>query len=191
MLVIRLTRRGRRNDPSFRLVVTESSNPVKGKFLEELGFYNPKLKSKSFKQERILYWIKNGAKLSPTVNNLLVSSGVIQGEKVKAWRPKKRESEAAEAPKADVKEDVSAEALAKAEKAPEAQTEAAEEKAGKAPEAQAEVAEEKAPEAEPVTAVENIEPAAEPAQEEKKEESVDEKKEPSEPEQKDQAPTQE
>lgn len=88
MLIIRLTRRGRRNDPSFKLVVTEKSNPVKGKFLEELGFLNPKTKVKAFKKERILYWISKGAKCSPTVNNLLVSGKIIEGKKVKAWRPK-------------------------------------------------------------------------------------------------------
>lgn len=104
MLVIRFTRRGRKNDPSFRLVVTERSNPVKGKFLEELGFYNPKLKTKSFEKERILHWISKGAKCSATVNNLLVSSGIIQGKKVKAWRPKKKEA-APEAVKAEVKEE--------------------------------------------------------------------------------------
>jgi small subunit ribosomal protein S16 len=112
MLVIRFTRRGRKNDPSFRLVVSEHSNPVKGKFLEELGFYNPKLKSKSFDKERILYWIEKGAKCSATVNNLLISSEVIQGKKVKAWRPKKREA-VAKAAKAE----------AKLEKAPEAAAE--------------------------------------------------------------------
>lgn len=92
MLVIRMTRRGRRNDPAFRLVVCERSNPVKGKFLEELGFYNPKLKSKSFDKERILHWISKGAKCSATVNNLLISEKVIEGKKVKAWRPKKKDA---------------------------------------------------------------------------------------------------
>jgi len=174
MLVIRLTRRGRKNDPSFRLVVTESSNPIKGKFLEELGFYNPKLKTKSFKQERILYWMSKGAKCSPTVNNLLISSDVIKGKKVKAWRPKKREGGAAEAPKAEVKEGVSAEALAKAEKVPEVKPEAAEEKAPEAePVAVVEINE---PVVEPSEAAPNSETAAEPAQEEKKEESADAEK---------------
>jgi len=101
MLIIRLTRRGRRNDPSFKLVVTEHANPVKGKFLEELGFLNPKTKAKSFKSERILYWISKGAKCSATVNNLLVSEGVIEGKKVKAWRPKKKEGQ--EVSKAETK----------------------------------------------------------------------------------------
>jgi len=124
MLVIRFTRRGRRNDPSFRLVVTEQSNPVKGKFLEELGFYNPKLKIKSFKKERILHWIAKGARCSATVNNLLISGGVIQGKKVKAWRPKKKTGE--EAAKAEAKEEKK-QPEASAEPAPEAKEEKAEE----------------------------------------------------------------
>lgn len=106
MLIIRLTRRGRRNDPSFKLVVTEKSNPVKGRFLEELGFLNPKTKQKALEKERILHWIAKGAKCSATVNNLLVSEGVIAGQKVRAWRPKKREGGAqapkSEAPKAEI-----------------------------------------------------------------------------------------
>ena len=89
MLVIRFTRRGRRNDPSFKLVVTEQSNPVKGRFLEELGFYSPKMKTKNFAKERILYWVSKGAKLSKTVNNLLVGEGIIQGKKLKPGGLKK------------------------------------------------------------------------------------------------------
>lgn len=89
MLIIRLTRRGRRNDPSFRLVVTEKTNPIRGKFLEELGHLDTVTKAKSFKKERILHWLSQGAKCSPTVNNLLVSEGIIKGQKVKAWRPKR------------------------------------------------------------------------------------------------------
>ncbi|OGZ34258.1 MAG: 30S ribosomal protein S16 [Candidatus Portnoybacteria bacterium RBG_19FT_COMBO_36_7] len=125
MLIIRFTRRGRKNDPSFRLVVTEQSNPVKGKFLEELGFYNPKLKTKSFQKERILYWISKGAKCSATVNNLLISESIIEGKKVKAWRPKKKTGEAAAA-KTEVKEEKKAPEVA-TEPAPEAKEEKVEE----------------------------------------------------------------
>jgi small subunit ribosomal protein S16 len=99
MLIIRLTRRGRRNDPSFRLVVTENSNPIKGKFLEELGNYSPKQKTKALAKERILYWISKGAQLSKTVNNLLINEKIIEGEKVKAWRPKRKESQGKESEK--------------------------------------------------------------------------------------------
>jgi len=95
MLVIRLTRIGKKNQPSFRVVLTEKKNPVKGKFIEILGSYNPRLKTKSLRAERIKYWLSQGAQASPTVHNLLVSEKIIDGPKVKAWRPKVKKSEAA------------------------------------------------------------------------------------------------
>lgn len=95
MLIIRLTRVGRKNNPSFRVVLTEKQNPVKGKFIELLGHYNTRLKTRAFKKERILYWLKQGVKCSPAVHNLLVEAKIIQGPKVKTWSPKKKK----EAPK--------------------------------------------------------------------------------------------
>jgi small subunit ribosomal protein S16 len=57
MLKIRLQRIGRKNDPSFRAVLTDSKNSTKsGKFLEILGNYNPKDGTANFKGERIKYW---------------------------------------------------------------------------------------------------------------------------------------
>lgn len=94
MLVIRLTRVGKKNQPSFRVVLTEKTNPVRGKFIEILGNYNPRLKTKALKAERIKYWLSKGAQPSATVHNLLVSENIISGPKVKAWRPKKKTQEA-------------------------------------------------------------------------------------------------
>jgi small subunit ribosomal protein S16 len=94
MLVIRLTRIGKKNQPSFRVVLTEKKNPVRGKFNEILGSYNPRLKTKALKAERIKYWLSQGAQASPTVHNLLVSEKIIEAAKVKAWRPKKKTQEA-------------------------------------------------------------------------------------------------
>lgn len=88
MLVVRLTRIGKKNQPVFRVVLAEKSRAVKGKFIEILGNYNPRLKTKVFKAEKIKYWLSQGAKASPTVHNLLVSEKIIEGPKVKAWRPK-------------------------------------------------------------------------------------------------------
>jgi len=88
MLTIRLSRVGKKNQPAFRLVLTEKQNPVKGKFQEILGSYNPRLKTKSLKGERIKYWLSKGAQLSATVHNLLVNEGILAAKKVKAWRPK-------------------------------------------------------------------------------------------------------
>ena len=89
MLIIRLTRVGKKNSPSFRVVLTERQNPIKGKFIEILGHYNPRAKALDFKKERILYWISKGAQCSATVHNLLVSEKIIEGPKQKAWHAKK------------------------------------------------------------------------------------------------------
>lgn len=91
MLVIRLQRVGKKNQPSYRIVLVEKTAPVKGKFIEILGNYNPVLKTKKFEKDRILYWISKGAQASPTVHNLLVGENIIEGKKVKAWAPKKKE----------------------------------------------------------------------------------------------------
>jgi small subunit ribosomal protein S16 len=93
MLKIRLTRRGKKNNAFYRLVVAEHTSPIKGRFLEGLGFLNPHTKEKNFKEDRIKHWLKNGAQCSDTVHNLLVSSGVITGKK----RPVKMKKKAEEA----------------------------------------------------------------------------------------------
>ena len=83
MLRIRLLRTGKKNAPSFRIVLTEKTAPPQGRFLEVLGFYNPRSKEIGLKKERILHWLSKGAKPSDTVHNLLVSQGIIQGPKIK------------------------------------------------------------------------------------------------------------
>lgn len=83
MLKIRLQRIGRKNDPSFRAVLTDSKNSTKsGKFLEILGTYNPKTNEKSLKVERVEYWMKQGAQCSDTMHNFLINEKVISGKKV-------------------------------------------------------------------------------------------------------------
>ena len=104
MLMIRLQRVGRKNEPTFRLVLTDSKNgPKSGKYLEVLGHYDPRLENKieQFKVERIKELTKTGVKLSDTVHNFLVSKKVIPGKKINAL-PKKKPiaKEGAEAPAA-------------------------------------------------------------------------------------------
>ncbi|MCI0680004.1 30S ribosomal protein S16 [bacterium] len=83
MLIIRLQRVGRKNDPSFRIVVGDSKNgPKSGKFLEVLGSYDPRSNSSVIKEGRVSHWIEHGAKVSGTVHNLLISKGIIKGEKI-------------------------------------------------------------------------------------------------------------
>lgn len=89
MLKIRLQRIGRKNDPSFRIVVTDSrKGPKSGKYLELLGLYDPVRSTVSVKNERIRHWISNGAQVSGTVHNILIQEGVTEGKKINVL-PKK------------------------------------------------------------------------------------------------------
>ncbi|MEI7709302.1 MAG: 30S ribosomal protein S16 [bacterium] len=94
MLKIRLQRIGRKNDPAFRVVLTDSKNSTKsGRFLELLGTYNPKIIDKKartiFVNDRIKYWMSKGAQLSDTMHNFLVHEKIIEGKKVNVL-PKKK-----------------------------------------------------------------------------------------------------
>lgn len=84
MLRIRLQRVGRKHEPTFRVVLTDSRNSTKsGRFLEVLGSYDPRGKREvAFKKERVLHWLSFGAKATGTVYNLLVAHGVVAGKKV-------------------------------------------------------------------------------------------------------------
>jgi len=93
MLVIRFQRTGRKKQPSFRLVVQEKTQSPQSKTVEIVGFYNPRTKEKGFKEDRIKYWIGNGAQATDSVNNLLVNNGIIEGAKRKAVTITKKRAE--------------------------------------------------------------------------------------------------
>lgn len=114
MLVIRFLRAGKKNQPFYKIVVTDKKNPPRGgRFNEEVGFWNPLTKEKKLNVEKIKTWIKNGAKPSATVFNLLLKEKIIEGKKIAVHKKSKKPAEAApaEAPKAEVvKEEPKAEA---------------------------------------------------------------------------------
>ena len=101
MLKIRLQRIGRKNDPSFRVVLTDSKNGTKsGRFKEIIGSYNPKSGEVIFKADRIKHWMSVGAQVSDTIHNFLVSQKLIEGKKKnvlskKSPTKKKKESKKA------------------------------------------------------------------------------------------------
>jgi small subunit ribosomal protein S16 len=98
MLKIRLQRVGRKHEPSFRLVLTDSKNSTKsGKFKEILGAYDPRKTTDLLKADRIKYWLSTGAQLSDTVHNLLVNHKIIDAKK-KNVLPKKTAPVKAEEP---------------------------------------------------------------------------------------------
>ena len=73
MLAIRMRREGAKKRAFFRVVVTESTSPRDGSFIESLGFYNPRSKPETLEidRERFAYWVKCGARASDTVRTVV------------------------------------------------------------------------------------------------------------------------
>ena len=76
---IRLKRMGAKKAPFYRVVVADSRPPRDGRFIEEIGYYNPLTDPADIKidVERAQYWVKNGAQPSDTVRAILKKSGAI------------------------------------------------------------------------------------------------------------------
>ncbi|HTW96394.1 MAG TPA: 30S ribosomal protein S16, partial [Candidatus Methylomirabilis sp.] len=84
MLVIRLARIGTKNKPNYRIIICEKGRDNYGKILENLGTYNTFTKDLKLEAEKVKSWIAKGAQLSATLNNLLITKGIIKGEKMKS-----------------------------------------------------------------------------------------------------------
>jgi small subunit ribosomal protein S16 len=82
MLMMRLQRVGRKNDPSFRIVVTDKrTGPKSDKHIDRLGSYNPKMNQIQIDVEKAKEWLAKGVQPSDTVHNILVGQKVIEGKK--------------------------------------------------------------------------------------------------------------
>lgn len=81
-LKIRLTRLGDKKAPFYRVVVADSKSPRDGKFVEQIGTYNPLTDPAEIKidNEKAAEWIKNGAQPTETARALLVKSGAISNK---------------------------------------------------------------------------------------------------------------
>ena len=79
MIAIRLKRMGRKKKPFYRIVVSEDSNVPTGRFVEEIGTYDP-LKEPAevtIDKEKALHWIQEGAKVSATVKSLFKKQNIL------------------------------------------------------------------------------------------------------------------
>ncbi len=85
MLMIRLQRMGKKNAPTYRLVIAEKGRDTQGRNLEILGTFNPRAKENGFmpNTERVKYWLEKGAQPSNTLHNLFLKSGLLSDEKKK------------------------------------------------------------------------------------------------------------
>lgn len=96
-LRIRLTRRGAKKRPHYRIVVTDSANPRDGRFIQQLGFYNPMVPKDHperlrFYQDRVQQWLDKGAVPSDRVAKFLAEEGYMKprgrAEQTKKNQPK-------------------------------------------------------------------------------------------------------
>jgi small subunit ribosomal protein S16 len=77
MLKLRLKRNGRKRQPSYRLVIMESTSRRNGRPIDEVGYYNPITKESYFNQDKIVQWLKHGVQPTETVFQLLKKSKLI------------------------------------------------------------------------------------------------------------------
>ncbi|MBI4235289.1 30S ribosomal protein S16 [Candidatus Peregrinibacteria bacterium] len=104
MLKLKLSRIGKKSQPSFRVIVQEKSAAVKGEFLEELGYYKPITNPKEFKinSERVKHWLSVGAQPSPSLAVLLKKDGfsdMVKYETRPTKKSKKKKGQEEEAAK--------------------------------------------------------------------------------------------
>ena len=77
---MRLMRFGARKSPFYRIVVSDRCSPRDGRFIEQVGTYDPKKDpvEVQFKEEKAIGWLKKGAQPTPTVRQLLKRSGIFK-----------------------------------------------------------------------------------------------------------------
>jgi len=172
MLKIRLRRVGAKKQPSYRVVVADSRSPQKGRFVEIVGFYNPRTEPPTveLKEERLRYWLSQGAQPTDAVLRLLEKQGLVDGtaraEKwAKAAAAVEEAEEAAEAVEAVEEAEEAAEAVEAVEEVEEAEEVAEAVEAVEEVEEAEEVAEvvEAVEEAEEVAEAEEVEEEAQEA----------------------------
>jgi small subunit ribosomal protein S16 len=178
---MRLRREGKKKQPFYRVVVADVRSPRDGRFIEDIGYYQPlhEPSTISIDRERALYWLRNGAQPSDPVVRLLRIEGIWEefrpgdpgkdrSEKhaQRAAAAAKKEEAARKAVQEAAKERAEAQAAAATQAAADAPAEAAEEPAAEEPAAEEPAAEEPAAE-EPAAE----EPQASDGEEQAKEES--------------------
>lgn len=127
---IRMKRLGAKKRPFYRIVVADERSPRDGRFIEEIGYYNPISEPKVFKidSERVNYWIGVGAKPTKTVEKLLKTNFEDLAKQVEEKKRLEEEKKAKEAEERRIqKEKEEAERLAKEADESKATTEEAEE----------------------------------------------------------------
>ena len=74
---MRLRRMGAKKAPTYRVVIADSRSPRDGRFIEEIGYFNPKSDELKIDAEKAKKWLSNGAQPTDTVKSLLKKSNIV------------------------------------------------------------------------------------------------------------------
>ena len=74
---IRLRRMGAKKAPTYRVIVADSRSPRDGRFIEEIGYFNPRSDELKIDADKAKTWLKNGAQPTDTVKALLKKSNIV------------------------------------------------------------------------------------------------------------------
>ncbi len=90
MLSIKLRPVGKRKQISYRIAIMEKKSKLKGKFIEDLGWYNPHTNKFAIKNERAKYWVSVGAQPTDSIHNILVDAKISEGPKISLYKKSKK-----------------------------------------------------------------------------------------------------
>ena len=93
MLKIRLKRLGAKKNPTYRVIVINSTTKREGRPVQELGHYNPKTKEMKLDKVAALDWVKKGAQPTETARTILVSEGLLKPMAKRAPKTDKKKKE--------------------------------------------------------------------------------------------------
>ena len=95
MVKLRLKRRGRRKRPYYHIVAADKRAPRDGRIIEDLGRYNPAANPSEFtyNEERVLYWLRNGAQPSDTLRSKFQNEGIMYRLHLERWGKSEEEIE--------------------------------------------------------------------------------------------------
>ncbi len=90
------------------MVINERRSKLDGKYIEDIGWYNPRSKEYNINAERVQHWIQNGAQPTDTVHNLLIRAKIITGKKRPVHSTKPTDALSEEEPKVEEQKDENA-----------------------------------------------------------------------------------
>ncbi len=93
MISIKLRPVGKKKQISYRVVILPKKSKLVGKYIDDLGWYNPHTNKFLINAEKAKQWLANGAQPTDTVHNLLVDAKIIEGKKIPLHKKSKQQKE--------------------------------------------------------------------------------------------------